>query len=101
VAREIDADTPIGEIYVGTLLREQLRLAAGTLVALAVTLGALPLLFHLVPELAERRVLGVPVPWVALGAGAYPLLLLLGWSFVRRAEAVEETWAALVAEERE
>ena len=100
-AREIDEGTAIGAIYVRTLLREQLRLAVLVLVVLALTLGTLPLLFHLAPGLAERRLLGVPLPWALLGAGAYPLLLALGWSYVRRAEAVEENWAALVAHDRD
>ena len=66
-SREIDADTELGAVYMSSLLGEQLRLAAGVLVALGLTVGVLPLVFHLFPHLSEVRVAGVPVPWLLLG----------------------------------
>lgn len=95
-AREIDAGTSLGAVYMRSLLREQLGLALRVLALLAVTVGALPLLFHLVPSLAGVRLLGVTLPWLLLGALVYPWLLLLGWAFVRRAEANERAFAELV-----
>jgi hypothetical protein len=96
--RDIDAETRLGGIYMRSLLREQLRLAAGVLVALALTLGLLPLLFHLVPDLTGVQVLGLPLPWLLLGVLAYPLLVLLGWLYVRRAERNERDFAELMGE---
>ena len=55
---QIDEETRLGEIYLRSLLREQLRLAGLALLLLAVGLGGLPLLFWLVPDLAAQRVAG-------------------------------------------
>ena len=93
---EIDAETELGEIYMGSLLREQLRLAGGVLLTLFLTVGSLPLLFHLAPELSRERVLGMPVPWLLLGVLVYPYLILLGWLYLRLAERNERDFAHLV-----
>lgn len=98
-AREIDAETRVGAVYMRSLLREQLRLALRILVVLALTVGVLPLLFHLFPALADVRLLGVPLAWLLLGVLVYPWLIGLGWVYVRQAEANERDFAALVDEE--
>lgn len=98
-AREIDAETRVGAIYMRSLLREQLRLALRILLVLAITVGALPLLFHLAPGLADVRLLGVPLAWLLLGVLVYPWLIVLGWVYIRQAEANERDFAALVDEE--
>ena len=67
---------------------------------LALTVGALPLLFPLCPALREQRLLGVPLPWLLLGVLVYPCLLLLGWRYVRRAERNERDFAELVGRTR-
>jgi hypothetical protein len=97
-AREIDAGPRVGAIYMGSLLREQLRLALRILALLAVLVGGLPLAFHLAPGLADVRLLGVPLAWLLLGVLVYPLLVLLGWLYVRQAEANERDFADLVEE---
>lgn len=95
---DIDADTRIGAILMGSLLGEQRRLALWVLSVLVLTVGSLPLLFHLAPGLAEIRVLGMPLPWLLLGVAVYPFLVALGWAYLRRAEANERAFAELVAE---
>lgn len=80
-----------------SLLREQLRLAIGALTALALTLGILPLVFVLFPDLATVTVGPVPLAWLVLGVLAYPWLVVLGWWHVRRAEANERDFAELVS----
>lgn len=97
-ARDIDAGTRIGAIFMGSLLAEQRRLALWVLGLLAATVGALPLLFHLAPGLTDVRFLGMPLPWLLLGVLVHPLLLVLGWGYVRRAEENEQDFAELVAE---
>ena len=82
----------------GSLLREQLRLALRILATLFLTVGSLPLLFHLFPGLGDVRLVGVPLAWLLLGALVYPYLLFLGWRYVRRAEANERDFADLVEE---
>lgn len=93
---DVHEQTPLGGVYLRSLLRAQLKLAAGVVITVAVTLGGLPVLFRLAPEIAEIDVLGLPLPWVLLGAGVYPFLLLLGWQYVRRVERNERDFADLV-----
>jgi len=93
---EIDRRTRLGEIYVSSLLRVQLRLAAGVLLVVVGTLAALPLLFRAVPALSRELVLGVPVSWAVLAFGVYPFLVLGGWFYLRRAERNERDFADVV-----
>lgn len=95
-AREIDEETRLGEIFMGSLLREQLRLALGTLALLALGVGSLPLVFYLAPDLADVGFAGMPVPWVLLAFAVYPFLVVLGWRYVRAAEQNERDFTALM-----
>jgi hypothetical protein len=96
--REIDADTQLGAVYMRSLVRDQLRLALRILLLLAVSVASLPLVFHLAPGLADVHLVGVPLPWVLLGVAVHPWLIVLGWAYVRRAEAHERDFADLVGE---
>ncbi len=82
----------------GSLLREQGVLALRILALLAVTVGSLPLVFHLSPGLAGLHAWGVPLSWLLIGFLVYPWLLFLGWRYVRSAEANERDFASLVEE---
>jgi putative solute:sodium symporter small subunit len=93
---EIDQSTAVGEVYIRSLMRAQLRSALRILLVLMVTVGALPAAFAFIDGFAEIRVAGVPLPWLILGVGVYPGLLLLGWIYVRRAERTERAFARLV-----
>ncbi len=95
-ASEIDAQTEVGEIYVRALLRTQLRQAIGTLVLLAATIGVLPLAFRLFPALTERQALGMPLSWVMLAFGCYPVLIALAWRYVRASERNEAEFVQVV-----
>jgi uncharacterized membrane protein (DUF485 family) len=95
---DIDAETRLGGMYMGSLLREQLRLAIGVLAVLALTVGLLPLLFHVAPGLSDVQVVGLPLAWLLIGVAVYPWLLVLGWVYVRRAERNEDDFAELVSE---
>ncbi len=94
-AAEIDELTRLGEVYVQSLMRAQLRLASYVVVALVLSLGSLPLLFRVVPE-ANVHVLGIPLAWLLLGFAVYPWLLVLAWWYVRRAERNEAAFEDLV-----
>lgn len=96
IASEIDAQTELGTVYLRSLLRAQLRLAVGTVVALGLTVGLLSVLFALLPGVRQARLLGLPLPWVLLGVGVYPVLLTLAWSYVRRAERNERSFREMV-----
>lgn len=56
-----------------SLLRAQLRAAAATLSLVVVLIGLLPLVFHQAPGLADQTLLGMPLPWVLLAFGIYPV----------------------------
>ena len=94
--REIDAETALGEVFMRSLLREQLVLALQVLGTLALTVGMLPLLFHLVPSLGDVQVGPMPLAWLLLGVLAYPWLVLLGWLYIRRVESNERDFTDLV-----
>lgn len=93
---EIEAETGVGEVYVRSLVRTQLRAALAVVAALLLGVGSLPLLFATVPEVADLRIGPAPLPWLLLGVAAYPALLALGWGYVRRAERAEADFADLV-----
>lgn len=96
VASEIDAQSELGEVYMRSLMRSQLRLALGTVLVLSSTVGALPLVFNVFPAVRHAHLFGLPLPWLLLGFLVYPVLLLLAWSYVRRAERNEESFRDLV-----
>lgn len=79
VASEIDAQTRLGEVYMASLLRAQLRLAILVIATLALLVGTLPLLFSLVPRVSDVSMFGMPLPWLLLGFLVYPVLVALGW----------------------
>lgn len=93
---DVHDQTALGGIYLRSLMREQLLLAARVLALILITLGGLPLLFRLAPHLADRHLLGLPIAWALLGVLVYPFLLLLGWRYVRRVERNERDFTELV-----
>jgi len=96
VASEIDAQSEVGEIFMRSLMRVQLRLALTTVALLVVTVAAWPALFAIFPGLRTAHVLGIPLPWLVLGFAVYPVLIALGWSHARRAEHHEQTFGELL-----
>lgn len=96
VTRDIDEQTGVGEIYLQSLLRAQLRAALVVLAVFGVLVGGLPLTFALLPGLRSADVLGLPLPWLLLGGLVYPALVLGGWAYVRVAERNERDFAELV-----
>jgi hypothetical protein len=99
VASEIDAQSEVGEIYMRSLMRTQLRLALTVVGVLAVTVGALPMLFRLSPAVRRAHLLGVPLPWLILGLAVYPVLIALAMFYVGRAERNEEAFGDMVGRE--
>ncbi|MEV7427393.1 MULTISPECIES: hypothetical protein [unclassified Streptomyces] len=85
---EIEEQTALGDAYVRSLMRSQLRAGLTVFTVLALTGGTLPLAFA-----ALRDATAV---WAVLGFAAYPLLTLGGWWYVRRAERNERDFARLV-----
>ena len=93
---EIDEQTRLGEVYMRSLLRAQLRLGVAVAAATLGVLALLPVLFALAPRLGEIELWGIPAPWLILGGLVYPLLVAAAWFYVRHAERVERDFADLV-----
>ena len=101
VTAEIDAQTVIGDVYMRSLMRTQLRLALTVIVVVGGSLASVPLLTHLAPAARTIEVLGIPALWLVLGVLVYPLLLAAGWWYVRQAERTEADFVDLVGEPSE
>lgn len=96
VTSEIDARTRLGEVYVSSLLRTQLRLGLMVLVGAVGPVAALPVLFRAFPEVTNAEVLGMPLHWVVLAFAVYPLFFVAGLVYVARAERNEQAFTAMV-----
>jgi len=94
--REIDEQTGLGEVYMRSLLRAQLRPGITVIAVLVLVLGTLPAVFAVEPQLAAVRVLSVPLPWLLIGVGVYPALVAAAWWTVRAAERAERDFAEIV-----
>ncbi len=94
--RDLDEQTTVGEVYLRSLIRTQLRLALTVCATVLLIGGGLPLLFAWWPEARSVRILGLGLPWLVLGVLAYPALVAGGWAYVRAAERNERRFAELV-----
>lgn len=92
----LDEQDVVGELLIRSLIRAQLGLALRLAAVFGTLLGGLPLLFALVPASRDAVVLGLPLPWLLLGAAVYPLLLAGGVLHVRLAERHERDFVELV-----
>ncbi len=97
---EIDEQTGLGEVYMRSLIRAQLRLAITLIAVIALTLGTLPLVFLWQPQLSATRVLGLPLAWLVIGGLLYPALLAGGWWLERAANRTERDFAEIVTRSR-
>ncbi|HEX7740412.1 MAG TPA: hypothetical protein VF426_12280 [Marmoricola sp.] len=95
VASEIDAQTELGEVFMRSLMRSQLRLGLRTVALLVVTVGLWPVLFATVPPLRTAHLGAIPLPWLILGVAVYPVLVLLGWWHASSAERLERDFLDL------
>lgn len=94
--RELEEQTPVGEIFLTALMRRQLSLSLQVAITLAVVLGSQPLLAWVWPGYADVHLGGIPLPWLVLGAGSYPVLIALGLYYVRKAETIDNEFSDLL-----
>ena len=90
---DLQGDSPVGEALRSGLIVDQMRVALRFALLGGLTLGVLPLVFYVVPELGTIAILGLRLPWLVLGILVYPFLCGLGWWFTRTAERVEQDFA--------
>lgn len=93
---ELRDQSALGDVLLRSLIRAQLVLALRILATFGAVMIGIPLLFGLSPSLADHRFFDVPLKWLLLGGGLYPLLLLAAHLFVRHAERNEREFVDLV-----
>nr|WP_083365284.1 hypothetical protein [Microterricola viridarii] len=93
-----DAPSQVAEVYVRSLIRSQLRLALVVAFGFLVSLAAFALVLRLTPELEAERWFGVPVAWLLLAFGVYPMIGLSAWLYVWAAGRNEARYTALAEE---
>lgn len=93
---ELAEDTAYGELYLTQLRRAQLELSLLGLLAFGGVVGSLPLLFALVPALAHFALLGVPLAAWVVAAPAFPVFVVIGAVYERRANALDESFRDLI-----
>jgi hypothetical protein len=91
---DITEGTGVGELLRTNLIGSQLAVALRFAIGAGLTLGLLPLLFAMVPELGRVEVVfGLRLPWLLLGVLVYPFLFGLGLWHTRTAEHLEQNFA--------
>ncbi len=93
---DLAEQTEVGEVLLRSLTRAQLMLAVRIFAVFGFFLLGLPALFATHPGLANYRVFGLPLPWLVLGGGVYPLLVLLALLYVRQAERNERDFVEFI-----
>ncbi|MCG2620410.1 hypothetical protein LVY72_00605 [Arthrobacter sp. I2-34] len=97
VSRELDEQSEVGELFIRSLIRSQLRLALVVAGGFgAVVLGVL-LLVLLLPGNGVA-LWTVPLPWLLLGLGIYPVVLGCAGLYLRAAARNERRFRDLVSE---
>jgi hypothetical protein len=96
---ELAEATPHGDVYLARLIRAQLRLSLLALGAFGGLVGSLPLLFLLWPSLQDVDLFGVPLPLLILVIPLFPLIVVIGLLYQRRADALDEAFRDVVSHE--
>ncbi|MGW9168175.1 hypothetical protein [Agromyces sp. NPDC055658] len=86
-------------VYVRSLIRSQLRLALVVAAGFVIATGLFVVATALVPDLDRTFVVGVPVSWLLLGFGLYPLVITVGVLYVRAAARNEARYRALAEDD--
>ncbi|MFC4123584.1 hypothetical protein [Nocardia rhizosphaerae] len=94
---EVVEQTELGAAMIGGLIRAQLGLAVRLGLVVLAVVGALPVLFGIDP-IAETTVLGIRLPWLALGVLAFPALYAVGRLYVRLAQRNEDDFLELAGD---
>jgi hypothetical protein len=93
---EVEEQTGVGEMLVRQLIRAQLVVSLLLTLVLLATVGALPLVFFYLDDLSRISILGIRLPWLVLGFAVYPLMLAVGWVYVRLADRTEQNFVNMV-----
>ncbi|NNH03448.1 heavy metal transporter [Microbacterium ulmi] len=89
-----------GAVFVGGLVRSQLRLALGCLLGFLLVAGAFTAGIFVVARAGDPVVAGVPLSWLLQAYGYYPIILFFGVVYARGAARNERRYRALADAER-
>lgn len=81
-------------LFVRSLIRSQLRLAVVCALGFIVSLAVL-IVISALPALTDASWLGVPLPWLLLGLGAYPVVLGIAVLYRRASRRNESGYSSL------
>ncbi|BDZ55090.1 DUF485 domain-containing protein [Agromyces marinus] len=87
--------TDVDAVYVRSLIRSQLRLALVCAGAFVGATAAFAIAVALLPGLDATFVAGVPISWLLLGFGVYPLTITVAVLYVRSAARNEARYRSL------
>lgn len=90
----VSAGTP-EDFYVRSLVRSQLRLALSVAVGFVVVLVLLAVMVTFWPQIHAMRVATIPLPWLLLGVGVYPLIWVGAALYNRASERNEQRYRDL------
>jgi putative solute:sodium symporter small subunit len=96
---ELADATAHGGIYLRRLVRAQLALSLVALVAFGGLLGSLPIALLLVGRVQEITLGGIPLADLLVAVPPFPLFVVIGWVYRRRADAIDDAFRALVRDE--
>ncbi len=82
-----------------SLIRSQLRLAVVCALGFVVATTCFAIAVAVAPALDETFVAGVPISWLLLGVGVYPLAITAGGLYVRAANRNESRYRSLTEQE--
>lgn len=89
----------VGELFMRSLIRSQLRLSAVVAAGFLIILVGIPVLLSIFPAIHTWTVATVPVPWLLLGLGIYPVVIGCAVLYVRSAARIEQSFRDLVNDE--
>lgn len=91
----VQVDHGYWQIMIRSLIRAQLGLSLVCLAfALAVT-ASFPILCAVLPGLDHTEIFGLPLTLIALGAGIYPVILIIGVFYNHQAGRLEQRFISL------
>jgi len=93
---EVAEDSDVGRVFVRSLIRSQLRLALVVACGFLLILASFAVFLVFGPGVAETSILGIPLDWLLLGVGIYPVIGLSAWLYNRAAARNEARYKDLV-----
>jgi uncharacterized membrane protein len=88
-------DSAAEAVALRSIMRAQFQLTLKWFALLVGLLFGIAVVLALAPSLGNVRLFGVPIVWMLLGAGLFPVLTLMARRFVRSAEYLERRFLSL------